>query len=392
MSPKKKANGNVWKLGITMLTNDSSFGLGVSVIFILWVGLSLSQMSIIISAWLIFHSIGQIPSGIFADSYGYKKSLLFGNIISFVGILIFASGFNFYSLLVGYSLMGFGAAMQQGADLALLYEHLKSEGNEEAYKKMVGRLDFYTNIFWVITGVLGGLLYTYHARAPFYAEAVVALVGIIACLQLVEPPRTIKHFPVLQQIKESIHYTFNTPKFSKIFLFSALIGSVAMITFQFLQPLYKTLGIPEAYFGFIAAAFFIFRGMGSWYADKLGKIFSVDKYLVLHAAVFGLFLVLMQHISSIYYIFPVLAVFYFLRGLYAPTVSTYINERVSSDKRATMLSINKQLLTVVAAVSVSGLGIIAEQFGLQQVFFAISVLSMLFLIAYVLSLRRVQMD
>ncbi|MDP7247690.1 MAG: MFS transporter, partial [Candidatus Peribacteraceae bacterium] len=146
------------------------------------------------------------------------------------------------------------------------------------------------------------------------------------------------------------------------------------------------------YFGFIAAAFFVFRGLGSWFADKLGKLFSIDKYLVLHAAVFGLFLVLMQRIDSIYYIFPVLAVFSFLRGLYDPTVSTYINDRVKSDKRATMLSVNKQFLTVVAAVAVSGLGVIAEKYGLQQVFFVISILSLIFLITYVLSLRRVSMD
>jgi len=392
MPSKQKNKGNIWKLGVAMLTNDSNFGLGVYVVYMLWVGLSLAQMSFVISIWLIFHSIGQIPSGIFADRFGYKKSLVIGSSIFFLGTLIFASAQNFLWLLVGFSLNGFGSAMKQGADLALLYEHLKSRGKESLYKKMAGRLDFFTNIFCVVAGIIGGFLYMYHARAPFYAEAVVAALSIFACMQLVEPPRTTKHFPVIRQIKESIRYTFHKPRFSKIFLFSALIGSIAMITLQYVQPLYKSLGIPETYFGFIAAAFFIFRGMGSWYADKLGKIFSIDKYLVLHAAVFGLFLVLMQHISSIYYIFPVLAVFYFLRGLYAPTVSTYINERVSSDKRATMLSINKQFLTIVAAVSVSGLGIIAEIYGLQQVFFVISILSMMFLITYVLSLRSVKMD
>ncbi|MDP6561912.1 MAG: hypothetical protein QF793_03225, partial [Candidatus Peribacteraceae bacterium] len=137
---------------------------------------------------------------------------------------------------------------------------------------------------------------------------------------------------------------------------------------------------------------FIFRAFGSWFAHKLGKFFSIDKYLVLHASVFGLFLVLMQRIDSVYYIFPVLAVFYFLRGLYSPTISTYINEKVTSDKRATMLSVNKQVLTVVAAVSVSGLGVIADKFGLQQVFFSISILSLVFLIFYVLTLRKVEMD
>jgi len=375
-----------------MLTNDNNFGLGVYVIFMLWAGLSLAQMSFVISAWLVFHSVGQIPSGIFADRYGYKKSLIIGSSIFLLGTMLFALGQNFLWLLVGFSLSGFGSAMKEGADLALLYEHLKAEGNENLYKKIIGRLELFRNLFCVVAGIAGGLMYMYHARLPFYAESIVAALGVITCLLLIEPPRTTKHFPVLKQIKESIRYTFHTPKFSKIFLFSALIGSIAMITLQYIQPLYKTLGIPEAYFGFIAAAFFVFRGLGSWFADKLGQLFSVDKYLVLHAAVFGLFLVLMQRIESIYYIFPVLAVFSFLRGLYAPTVSTYINDRVESDKRATMLSINKQFLTVIAALAVSGLGVIAEMYGLQQVFFVISVLSMIFLIMYVLSLRRVQMD
>lgn len=392
MKIKHTSNGNIWKLGVTMLTNDSNFGLGVYVIYMLWVGLSLAQMSLVLSAWLLFHSIGQIPSGIFADRYGYKTSILCGTIIFLVGSLLFAMGTNVYWLLAGHSLNGFGSAMMGGADLAFLYEHLKKNGRESQYKRTAGRLDFMTNIFCVVTGVTGGVLYTINPRVPFYGEAVVAALGVVACLLLNEPPRTKKHFPVVRQIKESIRYTFHTPKFSKIFLFSALIGSIAMITIQYVQPLYKSLGIPESYFGFIAAAFFVFRGLGSWYADKLGKIFTVDKYLVLHAAVFGLFLVLMQRISSIYYIFPVLAVFYFLRGLYAPTVSTYINERVESDKRATMLSINKQILTIVAALSVSGLGIVAENFGLSQVFFSISILSLIFLIGYVISLRKVEMD
>tara|TARA_Y100000310_G_scaffold345861_1_gene471665 strand:+ start:1414 stop:2592 length:1179 start_codon:yes stop_codon:yes gene_type:complete len=392
MALKNQYKGNIGKLSIAMLTNDANFSLGVYVIFMLWIGLSLAEVSLALSAWLIFSSIGQIPSGIFADRYGYRTALLWGSIIFFFGTVLFAFGQNFYWLLIANSLLGFGCSMKQGADYALLYEQLQDQGKEKSYKQMAGKIDFYTNIFWVVTAVLGGLLYTVNARAPFYAEIVVAIVGIVACCLLIEPPRKVKKVPVLRQIKNSVKFAFQTPRFSKIFIFSALIGSIAMMTFQYVQPLYVSLDIPTSYFGFIAATLFIFRAFGSWFAHKLGKFFSIDKYLVLHASVFGLFLVLMQRIDSVYYIFPVLAVFYFLRGLYSPTISTYINEKVTSDKRATMLSVNKQVLTVVAAVSVSGLGVIADKFGLQQVFFSISILSLVFLIFYVLTLRKVEMD
>ncbi len=392
MSAKTQNNGTIWKLGVAMLTNDANFGLGVYVIYLVQLGLSLSQVSMVISSWLIFSSIGQIPSGIFADRYGYRTALVWGSVIFCIGTLLFATSSSFLLLCLGYSLTGFGSSMKQGADYALLYEHLRSSGKTSDYKRIAGRLDFSTIMFSVIAAIIGGVIFSYNMRAPFYAEVIIAFAGILSCLSLVEPKRVFKDVSFVSQIKNSFRTAVSTPKFSKIFLFSALIGSVSMMTFQFVQPLYASLGIPESVFGFIAAGLFLFRASGSFFADKLGKIFTVDKYLVLHASVFGLFLVVLQRMSAIYYILPVLAVFYFLRGLYAPTISTYINDKMTSDKRATMLSINQQLLTVIAAVSVSGLGIVAEQFGLQQVFFVISVLSMLFLITYVLSLRKVQMD
>ncbi len=388
----KENNGTIWKLGLIMLTNDANFGLGVYVIYLVQLGLSLAQVSMVVSFWLLFSSIGQIPSGIFADKYGYKAALVTGSLLFCVGTFIFATSSSFILLCIGYSITGFGSSMKQGADYALLYEHLLSIGRKKEYKKIAGKLDFYTIILSVIAGILGGIIYTYSIRAPFYAEVIVALLGLITCLTLVEPTRVLSKQSFIQQIKGSFSTAFKTPRFSKIFLFSAIIGSVSMMTFQFVQPLYKSIGIPESMFGIIAATLFLFKAGGSFFADKLGSVFSVDKYLVLHASVFGLFLVVLQRMTEIYFILPVLAVFFFLRGLYSPTVSTYINDKMTSDKRATMLSINQQLRTAIGAISVSGLGIVAERYGLQQVFFVISIISMLSLIAYVLTLRSVKMD
>ena len=103
-----------------MVTNDSTFTIGVFVIFMLFIGLSLTEVSIVISSYLIFSSIGQIPSGIFADRYGYKTSLVIGSLFFLAGTVLFAFAQNFYWFLGGYSLMGFGSAMKQGADHAQL--------------------------------------------------------------------------------------------------------------------------------------------------------------------------------------------------------------------------------------------------------------------------------
>lgn len=391
-SEKQTYSSNTWKIGAAMVANDSTFTIGVFVVFMLSIGLSLAEVSIVISSYLILSSIGQVPSGIFADRYGYKTSLIIGSLFFLGGTIFFAFAQNFYWFLTGYSLMGFGSAMKQGADHALLYEGLKADEKQNSFKKVAGKLDLYTNILWVITAISGGFLYSISERLPFYAEIVLVLISTIIIATAKEPKKESKHFPVWDHVKSSLKQAFQTPNFSKIFVFSALIGSIALTTFQYLQPLYKSLEINEVYFGLIAAGTFAVKGFGAWSAEKVGKMFTIDKYIILHAAIFGLFLILLQNTSALFFIFPILAVFYFLRGLYAPTVSTYINDKVDSSNRATMLSVNSQLLTIVTSVSLLFTGYIADRYDLSTTFFVISINSILFLILYVLSLRKVEAD
>lgn len=381
---------NEWKLFLSNLGNDSTFSLGVFVIFMLFFGLSLAQISIIISAQLIFIALGSLPGGICADRYGYKKTLFYGSIVFLFGTIIFAFGQNFYWFLLGSMLVGAGIAFKQGTQFALLYEGLQSDGSEASYKAIAGKIDLFTNLFWVVSSIMGGFLYVLSPRFPFFGEIVVALISATAIFFVKEPFVQRHALPMAQQIRMAFQAGFTKKNFSKIFIFSACIGSVALVTIQYVQPLYKEIHIPEALFGIIAACLFIMRGLGSWYSKQLGNFFSVDKYLVLHAATFGLFLLLIQRFTTIIFVLPILAMLYFLRGLYNPTISNYINERVESEQRATLLSMNNQLLTIVTSGFLLVTGLLAGTNGLQSVFFLISIVSMVFLILYVLFLHRVE--
>ena len=65
-------SSNSWKIASAMVTNDSTFTIGVFVVFMLFVGLSLAEVSVVISAYLISSSIGQIPSGILLIDMGTR--------------------------------------------------------------------------------------------------------------------------------------------------------------------------------------------------------------------------------------------------------------------------------------------------------------------------------
>jgi len=389
---RSKYQANHWKIWLSIITSDTTFSTGVFIIFMLWAGLDLTQISVAIAAWTVASSLGQIPSGVFADRYGFKTAMFWGSVIFLAGLASLVYAGSFYWILGGTALMGFGSAMKQGPDYALLYEGLKADKKTAEYKKTAGKIDFYVNIFIVPATILGGFLYAYNQRWPFYVEIVLLTIAILTIATMREPAIKRRREKVFDQLKHSLKTALTKPKFSKIFIFSAIIGSIALLTIQYTQPLFKDLGINEAYFGILGAAMFVLRGLGSWYSDRLGKLFTVDKYLVLHAAVFGLFLVLIQRIDATILALIFFGVFYFLRGLYSPTITTYINDHITSDVRASVLSINSQILTLCTTVFLLLTGFLADHYGLKQAFFAISLISMSALIAYVVSLRKVQAE
>lgn len=377
---------------IYALANDSTFSLGIFLIYMLTLGYSIGQASLGIAAWLVAQAVGGLLTGIFADRYGYKKSMVWGNIIFLIGTVSLAMGFSFPLILLGFFLRGLGFSTKQGSVGAYVYEVLDSKNETNLFKKTVGSMDFYINILWIIISILGGFLFVVNIRFPFYAEAILSLLCFFAIIGLKEMKTIKHHLPLMQQVKESVQFAFKTPQFSKVFFFSALIGSIALITIQYLQPLYRSLHIPDSFFGILAAASFLTRGAGSWHSDQLGKLFSIDKYLVLHAITFGLFLLLIEKSQITLLVLPIIGVFYFLRGLYGPTISTYITAKVPSEKRATMLAFNNQLLSIATAIALVFTGYFAEHFGLPTTFFAISIISMIFLLSYVLSVRTVATD
>ncbi|MFA4930909.1 MAG: MFS transporter [Patescibacteria group bacterium] len=385
-------NSNIWKIGLSVITNDSMFDIGVGVLFMLSLGLDLSQVSLAISVYLIFSIIGQIPSGILADKFGYKNALFWGAVVVLSGTVLYALAQNAAWFYAAFALKGFGASMKQGADYALLYEGLKKDGREKQYKQVAGKVDFGMNVAGVVASIMGGFLYVYNQRWPFYAEIILVVLGIIAIATLRQPTRRPVKISPGQQLKQSFDFAFRRAKFSKIFIFSALIGSVALITIQYAQPLYQQINISAGYFGLIGAAMFVLRGVGSLYSEKLGKIFSIDKYLVLHSVVFGLFLILIQKTNSILAVLLVFGIFFFLRGIYNPTVSAFINDKVKSGMRATILSINSQVLSVVTALGLLMTGYLADAYDLYTAFFGLSIMSSLIVMVYILVVRKVQVE
>jgi len=387
----KSYKNNIWKTWIIMWVNQDYLLFWISVIYMIFMGLNLIEISTVISSWLIISSIWQIPWWVFADKFWYKTSIIIWLILTIFWMSIFAFSNWFFMFALWYSINWFWAAMIWWADQALVYESLLEKNKEKDFKKIISKISFYMNFSALFLCALWWLFYSYFSpQIPFIIQIFINIVWLFLAISLKPTKIQKQNKTIILQIKESFKYAFTKKDFSKIFIFSAIIWSISITTNQFLQPFYKSIEIDEKFFWILASLSFLFWWLGSLFSTKLWKIFSIDHYLVLHASVFSLLLLILTKFSNIPIIVIIISALFFLRWLYVPTISTYINEKVSSDKRATMLSINSQFLYITSSFSLFWIWYLAENYWLHTAFFWISILSLIFLILYILNLREVK--
>ena len=129
------------------------------VFFTDWCGISLFRVTIL-QAWFMFWAlIAEIPTGVIADRFGRKHSLILACIIGAIGALIYAMTPNFYLFLLGEFLFAICIALFSGANEAFVYDSLKkikpSDLNQKS-KHIFANMQIFTLISISSAAIIGG--------------------------------------------------------------------------------------------------------------------------------------------------------------------------------------------------------------------------------------------
>ncbi len=289
-----------------------------------------------------------------------------------------------------------GASFKSWSDSALLYESLAHIWKGETFKKMYGMFTGY--MFWgrAAGALIWWYLYTINTELPFlfdiWLQTIYTLLAFWLTDTFVQRVET-WFIETIQWFKLSYKEAFTRKSFAKIFVFSALIWCIARVTLsQYVQPYLEFQSVDIVRFWVIFAVYNVISGIWALFADRFWTLFSIDKYLILHAAVFGIFLSFLETTHIVWLSLLMLAVLFFLMWLYTPTVWTYVNKNVQSHNRTTMLSINSQLYTIGAAIVLFFTWLASDVWWVTSALYLLSTLSFVFLVAYVLVVRKIETD
>lgn len=355
---------------------DFVFAYAIYTVFFSLNGLSVFQISLLLSWWAFTSVVLEVPSGALADHWSRRKMLIIAPVIKSLCFVIwfFAYG-NIYLYGLGFLFWSIGSTFVSGTTEALLYDYLAHNNKKEEYEKILGRKKFYFYLGLAGADITGGIIAYYSIGWTLIFSVIPLLLSAFFASLLREAPK--------EQSTEEIHYfdhirqSYKEIKGSKT-LFYLAVFAFAISIFEDLEELdqlyYKLVNIPLLYFGILGAIYAVLRALGSKYAFKLkGKkwVFYVFSFFA------AVLLLLVGFYPGIPMVVLLLVSYLFATPLITLNAAK-IQHCIASDKsRATVTSAVSLLIGLLGIVIIIGFGIISKIWNLQAVYISTGVFLML---------------
>ena len=148
---------------------------------------------------------------------------------------------------------------------------------------------------------------------------------------------------------------------------NAVIYTAIWVLGVFYQPHLRTLGFSVSSMGLLYLVFRLIGAAGSYTSAGLGKRLGEYRQLFVLPFLLACTILLISY-SGIPWGVVFIAVTFFFNGSIKPLISTIINQRVESRHRATVLSLNSLVGSLVLVPVQPLMGVYAEQLGLTSAF------------------------
>ena len=351
---------------------------GINTIFLLDAGLSNLEAFAANGFFTAGMVLFEVPTGIVADMWGRRPSFLLGTVTLAVStllyVLLWEATAPFWAWAVVSLMLGLGFTFFSGATEAWLVDALDATGFDGVLDTVFSRAQILTGAGMLGGSVAGGYLaQVTNLGVPFVLRAVVLAVMFGVAWVLM---RDIGFTPVrrggpLHEMRrlasESVTYGLRVPSVRYVMLAAPFAGGVGIYVFYALQPyLLELYGDPNAYgvAGLVAAIVAGAQIAGGMVAPWLRGRFRRRTSALLGAqalAVGTLFLI--GAVDAFVAVIALIVIWGLLFAAAVPIRQAYLNERIPSQQRATILSFDSLMASAGGVVTQPVLGRSADAWG-----------------------------
>ncbi|MEZ4885784.1 MAG: MFS transporter [Chitinophagales bacterium] len=154
-------NGQYFKFCAYGFLKNLRFFDAFLLLFFLENGISYTQIGVIYATREIVINFSEIPTGILADTFGRKSSLIAAFLAYILSFLIFYFSSDFYLFLVAIVLYGIGDAFRSGTHKGMIMDYLKLNGWQNQKVNYYGHTRSWSQTGSAISSLFAGILVLY---------------------------------------------------------------------------------------------------------------------------------------------------------------------------------------------------------------------------------------
>jgi len=359
------------------------------VLYLAYRGMSLVEIGLVESIYHITSLLFELPTGAIADVYGKKFSVIAGRILSVIACILMIFANSFWGFAFAFILSAAAMNLDSGAAEALIYDSLKELGKEESYKKIWGNLAFFMSIAQGIAVLIGGILADIRFLYAYVFGAVIQGITLIVAFSFTEPTSNkekTKVNPLVHQLITSIKVLKSRKVVLYLILFSSLVASLKTTVFFYSQVFFQNMTYSKTKIAIICALSSLIEAIFSKYAYKFEERLKLKGTLITVASINVLALMglaLMSNLAIVFFLLTAIT-----GGLSYTIFSDYINSRIPSKYRATILSFDSLCFSFFMICIFPLFGLLVGSIGFSLTFGIMALLYIPVLILLMLKLRK----
>lgn len=265
-----------------MFAWDSLFYYAIIFLFLTQVkGFTASQFLIIDSFYAISRILSQLFCIKIVDLFGKQKSLLLGNVLISINILLLILGNTLSLIFFVFFIRAIGYNLKSLCEPTILSDSIPvSSYSSKIYSKIDGKGNSFYYVFDALSSATTGFLYVLNPYIPMIMCFVCCLVSTIISLSFNEPisekncynKNSTKFINYNKDIWSIFNQIIHSRRLKSLLIFSLYFYAILSVFDTLRSSILVDLAIPEQYFGIILAIMQILASISSlkqnWFHKK----------------------------------------------------------------------------------------------------------------------------
>lgn len=378
----------VQKFYLASFLKNQTYFVPIMVIFFQDLGLSYTQIFWVLTLGSLLSFILEIPTGIFADQYGKRKSIILSKLLIAISFVSFGFSTGFWTLLLSNLLLELGKSFRSGTETAFVFDYLEANPKAPRYTRVKAQQKFYARLSESIATSFGGLIAVrYSFNLVFFLAAIPAFINFVQTLTWVQVKEVSKQERTSSKLFLSDALkTIWRRKALLIVMINVLLYSTAFVAVgTFIQPYMVDAGLPVESFGFIYSGFLLIVAFLTRYSSNLEEKYG-DRIVMNTLTAISVIPLIILGLG--YSNFIGVGLFFFVllvQNFRSPISNSLFHSQVDSKNRATMGSILALFQNGGNLLFLPLIGFVADSYSIYTAIFVLAII--VFFAATLFSIR-----